>query len=626
MRYRLFSYAVITGVLIFFFGFSTTRVLNQIEESHMATAKLHLTTAIELIEDNTASFFENESIRVSDWSSDGFIRDTTEQIVNGRSGLDLVLAEYIKTKKMPLDQYVLAVEVVDEKGNLMSATVADIGHEGNTKLNHLEAFDMEEIAKLSFGKYAFSKPIFEEHEGVERQMMAHFASPLFSLNDISRRIGFLILHVRLDTFFDGISGENIKTTFGDPTLYLLGYDGAVYLPKSNVGISADRASIIVSLCGEGRIKDRGFIKEFSKTTEGEVTGAVVCPSTGWWIPYLAVNSSAIMEQIMKGREEIAFTLGIFFILTIILYGLLEYYISKKIDEIVRVLSEVSAGNLKSRVSSQSSFFGEIIRSINATIDSLEKTNAEQRLLEDRVISLDRVKNEFVSIAAHQIKTPVTSILTASEALTNESQVLPDKERELAHMIKTSAQKLNDFMSFLLSATRSETGNTKFHLTSFGLKELTQEVITTLHTDIDAKGVAVEIMMEPTELPLVYSDPEVLRQVIQNFLSNAIRYSHQGGKIEIKMTLRGMTIEYAVKDFGIGIPASVQNRVFGKFFRADNAKKEVPEGIGLGLSFTKSLVESWGGQVWFESKEGEGSTFYVTIPIVGTTESKIRILS
>lgn len=613
---------MVAGLLALVFGFSTFRILEEVESSHVATAELHLATAIEFIEARTDAFFNDEAIRVSDWSSDGVIRDMTRRIAAGEQKLSRELGVYIKTKKIPLDPYVLISEVVAGDGTLLASTVEEPKDDQH---GHLTLFDPDALSKLTFGQHAFSFPVLESHHGIELQVMAHFVVPLFALDDSSLRVGYLINHVRLDSFFESISGKTIKTTFGDPTLYLLDKNGMVHIPKEGAMLTEQEISEVVGSCSGSAPRGEAFIKQIEVEGKGSIIGAILCPKNGWWIPFLEADYSRVMNQYGEGRLGIAIALAFFFVAALFLYAATEYATSRHIGEIVSVLGDVAAGNLKRRVEGKSTFFKEITASINATIDSLERAHREEQELEKRLSSLDRVKNEFVSIAAHQIRTPISGILAATEVLGMETSGMPEKTARLVHTIRENMQKLNDFISFLLSATRAESGNAKFNLVSLSVKDLTQDVIASLEGEIEKRRVTIELSLSPDPLPEVFTDREVLRQVIQNFISNAVRYSHEGGTVKIRMTLKDRVVEYAVQDFGIGIPASVQNRIFGKFFRADNAKREVPEGTGLGLSFAKSLAESWGGSVWFESEEGKGSIFYVTIPIVGIPEARTKVI-
>ena len=457
-------------------------------------------------------------------------------------------------------------------------------------------------------------PILEGHHGVAQQLMAHFVSPLFSLADSSKRIGFLVIHVRLDSFFDNIRGENIKTTFGNPKLYLFDHTGKIYLPKEDSSLAKNEIDSILKECAADQKNENGIIKETTLPNGKKTIGALVCTTHGWWISYLAVDQAKIMSQIMQGRDEVTLTLGLFLLLTMFIYAFIEFNTSKKIKVIVQVLRDVAGGNLKSRVTVRSSFFSEIIQSINATIDALEKTLSEEHELEKQVASLGRVKNEFISIAAHQIRTPLTSIMFSSDELDKNSKSLPENERGLIQMIKTSVGKLNDFINFLLAATRHENGATRFNLTSFALNELTEELMETLDADILKKELGVTVKLTPDPLPNIYTDREAVKQVIQNLLTNAIRYSKIGGLITIRIEHDKKSVTWKIADTGLGISAEDQKHIFSKFYRGANARAYQAEGNGIGLYIAKTIIENHGGRIGFFSKEGAGTTFWFNLPI------------
>ena len=122
------------------------------------------------------------------------------------------------------------------------------------------------------------------------------------------------------------------------------------------------------------------------------------------------------------------------------------------------------------------------------------------------------------------------------------------------------------------------------------------------------------------------DQDILWQVIQNIITNAMRYSPEGKTIFVDIAIKDKFVQYSVKDEGIGIPEDQRGHIFEKFFRADNALKFVPEGSGLGLSLAKSLVEGWGGKIWFETEVNKGTTFFFTLPVEGMAakEGEVKI--
>lgn len=236
-------------------------------------------------------------------------------------------------------------------------------------------------------------------------------------------------------------------------------------------------------------------------------------------------------------------------------------------------------------------------------------------------ALDEAKSSFISVASHQLRTPLTSIRWYSEMLLSEDAgLLNDAQKDFMKEIHGGAQRLYQTVDLLLGISRVESGKSKINRSVVDLGSFTNDIIKELTSQINEKTLALTV--SPSEaLPVaVWLDPLILRQVILNLVSNAIRYTPPKGALEIAWNISddGKEVVYSVRDNGIGIPEHQKNRIFSKFFRAENARKQVPDGSGLGLALVKDLVESWGGKVWFESKENEGTKFSFTVPVVMTT--------
>lgn len=235
---------------------------------------------------------------------------------------------------------------------------------------------------------------------------------------------------------------------------------------------------------------------------------------------------------------------------------------------------------------------------------------EQRQLEETRIS-------FISVASHQLRTPLTSMRWFSEMLlAGDAGPINDEQKHFVERIYQGTDRMINLVSLLLQIARVEARRLKVDPVQTDLKQLTKGVELSLKSNLDAKKQIVLVTSEPEDFPTLMIDQEIVWQAIQNLLSNAIRYSPEKATIEVHLKSTGATVEYSVKDRGIGIPESEKDKIFQKFYRAENALRYVPEGSGLGLSLVKSLVEGWGGKIWFESKEGAGTTFTFTIPASG----------
>lgn len=234
-------------------------------------------------------------------------------------------------------------------------------------------------------------------------------------------------------------------------------------------------------------------------------------------------------------------------------------------------------------------------------------------------SLDEAKTGFISIASHQLRTPLTSIRWFSEMLLDgDAGDLSEDQKHFVERVYQGADRMINLVNLLLQIARVEAGRVKIEPKPIDFKLITEGVIMTLQNQLNEKKQKIKIVTEPKELPKIPMDEEVLWQIVQNLLTNAVRYSPLKGIITIKITINNEKQElcYAVEDKGIGIPKEEQNRIFEKFFRADNASRYVPEGSGLGLNLVKKLVEDWNGRIWFESEEGKGATFFFTVSLEG----------
>lgn len=234
--------------------------------------------------------------------------------------------------------------------------------------------------------------------------------------------------------------------------------------------------------------------------------------------------------------------------------------------------------------------------------------------EDR--ALDDAKSGFISVASHQLRTPLTTIRWYSEMLLSEDAgKLSPAQQDFLKEVHSGAERLYQTIDLLLGISRVESGRVKTEKIPIDLAVFTEDIAKEMRPSIDEKKLTFTIT--PLPVPVVVSlDSLMLRQVVLNLISNAIRYTNEGGMIEVrwKASDDGNDIVYEVRDDGIGIPRAQQSRIFTKFFRAENALVKVPDGSGLGLALVKDLVESWGGRVWFETEEGKGTTFYFTIPL------------
>lgn len=244
---------------------------------------------------------------------------------------------------------------------------------------------------------------------------------------------------------------------------------------------------------------------------------------------------------------------------------------------------------------------------------LEAANAELRRLDD-------VKSAFVFIAAHELRSPLTSISGYLEMLLDgDVGALAQKQGEYLRIIDDSAQRLLRLTKDLLDVTRIEAGRMEMTLKPTDLVRLIELVMIEQVPQLEAKSQHLSLRA-PFGLPRALCDPMRAAQVIGNLLSNASKYSLSGAAIKLDVTHAGENgfLEVAVADEGVGIAEEDRQRLFEPFFRTRSAVKGGVAGTGLGLYIARSLTELNGGRLWFESTPGQGSTFHATFPVAGAT--------
>lgn len=223
-------------------------------------------------------------------------------------------------------------------------------------------------------------------------------------------------------------------------------------------------------------------------------------------------------------------------------------------------------------------------------------------------ALDEAKDDFISMASHQLRTPLTSIKGyVSMVLEGDAGKISPQQKKLLTQSFFSSQRMVYIIADLLNVSRLRTGKFAIDASPVNLADVVAEEIVQLAEIAKSRSLNL-VYNKPKHFPLLMIDETKTRQVIMNFVDNAIYYTPSGGTIEVKLLNKSTTVELRVEDDGIGVPKSEQPHLFTKFYRAGNARKARPDGTGLGLFMAKKVIVAQGGAVIFESEEGKGSTF------------------
>jgi signal transduction histidine kinase len=228
--------------------------------------------------------------------------------------------------------------------------------------------------------------------------------------------------------------------------------------------------------------------------------------------------------------------------------------------------------------------------------------------------LDKLKSEFITIAAHQLRTPLSAIKWVIKMVLDgdAGTLTPDQEQLLSKGYKSN-ERIITLVNDMLNVSRIEEGRFGYKMQPEDLSKALDGIIEALSSLINGKNIKFNLERNQ-EFPLLNIDLKKMTLVIQNLLENAIKYTPENGRINVRMAHDDNNVTISIQDNGIGIPKADQVKLFTKFYRAENALRLQTEGSGLGLFIVRNIVKEHGGNISFESEEGVGTTFTITLPI------------
>lgn len=228
--------------------------------------------------------------------------------------------------------------------------------------------------------------------------------------------------------------------------------------------------------------------------------------------------------------------------------------------------------------------------------------------------VDRMKSEFISLASHQLRTPLSAIKTYTHMLYDGYMgKLNTAQKKSLGTIISASDRMNELISTLLNITRIESGTIAVTPKLLHLDAIAEDVLKELSLMADSKSISLSLSTEGKASTTIKTDALIVKEVLSNLVSNAIKYTPEKGSVTVTIHPRRADILVEVADSGWGIPKFAQDQIFSKFFRAQNIVKRETTGTGLGLYLVKGLLDALGGKIWFESEEDHATTFFFTLP-------------
>lgn len=228
---------------------------------------------------------------------------------------------------------------------------------------------------------------------------------------------------------------------------------------------------------------------------------------------------------------------------------------------------------------------------------------------------EKIKSEFVTVAAHQLRTPASATKWITRMLLDgDLGELAYEQRKAVEKAYIANDKMINLVKELLNVAQIEEGKYLSDRTLTDITAMILAIVRGYEDNIKEKEISIKIQKPEEDLPKLMLDREKMKIAINDLFDNALRYTPKGGKINISVSQKEKEIEVKISDTGYGIPKNEQKKVFSKFFRGSNIMKKETEGTGLGLFIAKNIIEAHGGDIWFESEENKGSIFGFTLPI------------
>lgn len=317
--------------------------------------------------------------------------------------------------------------------------------------------------------------------------------------------------------------------------------------------------------------------------------------------------SAILFPIEKWVQIITYLLcagGA--IIIFILFLVVKMFIINPINQIKIGIGEIEKGNFSKKVSIQ-------------TRDELSEVGNAFNRMADGLKRLEELRNEFVFIAAHELRTPVTAIRGYVSLVLEDAETALNKEvMELLDKVRQASERLNNLVDDLLEIARSEAGRLEIKVTPIDIKDPVRVALSEVKVLADQKSIAL-VYDPPSVLPHIMADATRLKEVMVNVVGNAIKYTPGTGTVTISHEIHDNELVTRIQDTGIGMSGEAQKRLFEKFYRVQTEKTRNIQGTGLGLFIVKEIIEKMGGRIWVASEENRGSTFSFSLPKLKTDQ-------
>ena len=332
-----------------------------------------------------------------------------------------------------------------------------------------------------------------------------------------------------------------------------------------------------------------------------------------YIIYVIDNRETMRSLNDQLLQIIVEAMAVGLVISVFLSLLLAKTMIAPIQELTHAAEKVASGDFSDKVENSSKDeIGVLTRTFNDMAVQLEHT------LDDLKRS-EQMRREFVANVSHELRTPITGVKSYAETLAADPDMPADTRERFLNVILNESDRMTKIVQDLLTLSRFDAGSFEFSFDEFSFETSVRDVYNAVRMEAQAHGHVFVLEVEPG-IPRIRGDKARVEQVLMNMVSNAIKYTKDGGRITIKAGVRGGEVWCSVKDNGIGIPKDDTTKVFDRFSRVDKARPRESGGTGLGLSIAQEIVVRHGGRIDLKSRLGHGTTITVWLPVEGPQDA------
>jgi len=328
-----------------------------------------------------------------------------------------------------------------------------------------------------------------------------------------------------------------------------------------------------------------------------------------YIIYIRDNKQTVHELNMNIVTLILEAVTVGLAIAVALSFILSKTLLQPITGMTKAAEAIAEGDFSKKLSVES---GD---EIGILADTFNNMAAQLQTTLEEIKKSEALRREFVANVSHELRTPLTSIRSYAETLTDHRDIPKEMEADFLHVILNESERMTKIVQDLLELSRFDAGSAKLSIERFSLADAVSDVCDAIALEAQKHGHRLRTELEG-DLPLIYGDKARIEQVLINILSNAVKYTPDGGFIDITGGRTGDMVWIKIKDTGIGIPAEDVTRIFDRFYRVDKARSRESGGTGLGLSIAREIVLRHGGDILIESAVGAGTTVTVVLPVEG----------